>query len=258
MYQDDLAEESYEALLSQESQQDRPHYPPASLMVQSYRSQGVVLLTLARELQLSQATISHARALMNRLYTGRRDDPAEDPLLQLDLLCCLWIAAKLVELTGREPLLEELLQTADGQYTAPQLVERELHILNLLDWDLTEVTPACIFDILIPQTTVGDPVVDRHIRRTTTMVLNLALMDLHCVRFPPSLVFAAALKTARQHVRVARGGIAQFAAWDAAAENLTRYTAQNLQPCASRLTQLHAAYLANPPGPPQAANPGAP
>lgn len=141
------------------------------------------------EVPLQSATLQRAVALLDRQC---QCDPPTRENFQLFAATALFIAEKFEERNGS--LAKHLIFICDGKYTKAQLLDCEARILTNLRFN---VSPPIPLDFLTKEEAQEDGVV--------IYLLDLALVDAHCMKYPPSMLAAAAV--------IAAGGVPQHNVW---------------------------------------------
>jgi len=145
---------------------------------------------------------------------------------KLQLLGCvaMLIAAKYEEIDP--PKVHEFAYITDHTYSKPEIVKMESIVLLALEYQITVPTPVHLLDRL-KRVNQCDAV---H-RALVEYVLELALMDVSFLRYPPSVLVGAALLMSNQF-------LGRRQVWSEALVHHTRHTEAALKGCASDLRVL--------------------
>eukprot|EP00667_Euglena_gracilis_P003954 EG_transcript_3965 len=208
---------------------------PVQLLASQYGADHVILgpycVQLGMELGLSPRARSLASHLMNISFTCKAiNNLQERGKFQLVVLVNVGLAAKMEDEGEQQPRVSELLDAADWAYTMTDFVRMERHVLQHLQWDLSDVTPVCFAEYYLAHSAIGSPEVDTEINAKTIQILDFSDMSgLHFALLPPSMVAAAALMMARDIVMEQRG--LNPLGWGREMFELTEYTAGDLRQC---------------------------
>jgi len=150
------------------------------------------LLQVQDHLDMQQETLHLCVALINQCLNKANFDVGS---LQLVGTTCLFIAAKFNERFA--PDVDDLVRLTDNTYKYADVLEMELTILHLLDFDLSMPT-ACVF--LNRFLKLVD--FDKQLEQMCRYLIDLSLTDSLMVLVPPSKLAAAALALSRGLVTV--------------------------------------------------------
>lgn len=153
---------------------------------------------------------------------------------------CIFLASKFKE---SSPLCaEKLVICSDFSFTTEEIMKWELMVLELLNWDLSAITPYCILDQLLRR--LIQPLHDlrghfqdlQSIRNYAETLLSLAITESDFLTVPPSLIAVASLITAMSSLNQKPSAneplVANFL------QNLFDLTGLNLQEVAAVINNL--------------------
>jgi hypothetical protein len=235
-----LAQNVHTTLRQMEKQ--RPCPVPEGHYRRRYRTIATYTIQLCEDFGLSTATTCRAFTLMARAFTNRRLNAEEqEPYFQLVVLVCVGIAAKYEEISQNQPYISELLDAADNAYTVQEFKDTERFVLNVLQWKVGDVTPACFASFYLDHSTVGDAKLNERVMTNFILLLGLSLQDPDSVEYLPSVISASALQLARTIAKKALQpeGQAIVDDWGDDMVALTGYAAADLRPCAGRLWEQY-------------------
>jgi len=186
------------------------------------------LIEVQQHFRLRRETLFLAVALVDR-YLSRV--PIRRRRLQLLGVAAMLVASKFEEI--HPPETAQLLYISDNAYTAQELLLAETALLRTLDY---EVAIPTVVHFLGPLQAANE--CDAAHRELVWYIASLSLLDVHLLRFPPSILAAAALLLSNE-VR----GRRQM--WPKAVADRCGYCEQELWPCAEELRFLHRAVAAD-------------
>jgi len=144
--------------------------------------------------------------------------------LQLVGVAAMFVAAKLEEINP--PELQDFVFITDNAYTKQELLLMECTMLTALEFDVSFFTAVHFLDRLLPT-------VDNEVQRQVVeYLLELALVDVKMVKYPPSHLAAAALFLSNQLLAT------NAPTWSVQLANLSRYTDTSLRPAVDELRGL--------------------
>ncbi|KIY95733.1 Cyclin-A2-1 [Monoraphidium neglectum] len=225
------------------------------------------LVEVVDEFKLAQGTLFLAVNLVDR-YLSRR--PVPRAALQLLGVTALWLASKFEEVYP--PTLSDFVDVTQHSCTAAQLVEMEAHLLCELGFTLMVPTAVTFLALFLPAAAANAADADaylsaaidgdgcdtaaclgefpRRVAHLAEYLAELSLLTPECLRFPPSLVAAAALNLACSLLDAAPGARARLApAAEAAAAQAGPGGEERLRACVAELRRMYA-YAARAPRPP--------
>lgn len=169
-------------------------------------------------------------AYLEEILHQKRYDTTQ---LQLVAIACMYIAIKYEEV--RIPNIFEMVQLADGTYTAQQLREMEIEVLNMLNWKLHRCTWlhfAFYFfgrGVLFVEDTIGDqPLTDAIVPQMYRHIQTLANF---CVHHYNVLHDHAARQMAAAFIYASRKTLRVSPPWNRQLTVLTAYTEAELGDC---------------------------
>eukprot|EP00668_Euglena_longa_P005381 GGOE01006341.1.p1 GENE.GGOE01006341.1~~GGOE01006341.1.p1 ORF type:complete len:294 (-),score=67.41 GGOE01006341.1:1154-2008(-) len=232
----DLQRDIHEQMLQKERRQPyQPHM--IGPYVTNYRVLVAHCIGVCDAFDLSEVTIFRACQLMNRAFTCPHiDQEVQKPNFQLVLLVCIAVAAKFEE-ADLHLHVPNLLEVANGQYEMEDFAGAERFLLDYLQWEISDVTPACFVGFYLSHSATGDPAVDNDVETTVTRLLGLSLYDYSFCHYLPSILSAAALKLARWVVQERLCLSPEALGWGPEMVALTHYSSEDLRQCCSHLWQ---------------------
>lgn len=149
------------------------------------------LVEVALEFRVVSDTLFLAVSFLDR-YLSRV--PTERSNLQLVGVTCLLIASKYEEIYA--PQVDDFVQITDDSYTRDEIIQMEEHILELLDFELTQPT-AKTFVRRFVQAAIAGCLPDQRLEHLCAYFVELALCEYGALRFLPSEIAAAAVLLAQ-------------------------------------------------------------
>lgn len=220
-----------------EKENTRPLPIPSGFYQQKYRHIATYIIEITDQLNLATVTTCRVFALMARALADRRlNTPEQEPYIQMVVLVCVNIAAKYEETSYNQPTTNELLDAADNLYTLKDFLLMERFVLNLLQWQVGDITPACFGGLYLEHSTMGNDQMDERVKTDFVLLLGLSLQDQVLLKFRPSVISASALMLARAVAKQHEGG-GIVDVWDEDMVALTGYTTADLRLCTGRLWQ---------------------
>uniref|UniRef100_A0A1J3IBP5 Cyclin-B1-3 n=1 Tax=Noccaea caerulescens TaxID=107243 RepID=A0A1J3IBP5_NOCCA len=146
--------------------------------------------------------------------------------LQLLGVSALLIASKYEEIWP--PQVNDLVYVTDNSYSNKQILVMEKTILGSLEWYLT-VPTQYVFLVRFTKAAISDPEVENMVH----YLAELGLMHYETLKFPPSLLAASAVYTARCFLH-------KTPAWTDTLTFHTGYSGFELMACAKRLASIHS------------------
>jgi len=157
------------------------------------------MLEVTEEAKCSPEVFSLAVNYMDRVLSKI---PIEKSQFQLLASVCIFLASKFKE---SSPLCaEKLVICSDFSFTTQEMMKWELLVLELLNWDLSAITPYCILDQLLRR--LAKPLHDlqdfdlTEVRNYSEAILNLALTESAFLTTSPCLIAVSSLITAMSNL----------------------------------------------------------
>jgi len=179
------------------------------------------LVDLHRKYKLRTVTLFLAVNLMDR-FLGQRSISRRN--LQLVGVVAMLIAAKFEEIHPPKP--RDLVYITDNAYTSDEIMHMEVSMLVALEFKVCAPTAAHFFHRYAKINKCTD--LHSHL---INYILELSLLDIRMMRYPPSHVAAAACVLSNKLLR-------QRPSWPAAMVGKTKLSEQMLRPCAKELCGL--------------------
>merc|ERR1712029_265599 len=157
------------------------------------------MLEVTEEAKCSPEVFSLAVNYMDRVLSKI---PISKHQFQLLGSVCIFLASKFKE---SSPLCaEKLVICSDFSFTTEEIMKWELMVLELLNWDLSAITPYCILDQLLRR--LIQPLHDlrgfdlTEVRNYSEAILNLALTETAFLTTSPCLIAVSSLITAMSNL----------------------------------------------------------
>merc|ERR1711953_668569 len=154
------------------------------------------MLEVTEEAKCSPEVFSLAVNYMDRVLSKI---PIEKSQFQLLASVCIFLASKFKE---SSPLCaEKLVICSDFSFSTKDIMTWELMVLELLNWDLSAITPYCILDQLLrrllqPLSNLQNTVNIQEVRNQAEAFLAVASTEADFITTPPSLMAVASLISA--------------------------------------------------------------
>ncbi|CAO2831281.1 unnamed protein product [Amaranthus hypochondriacus] len=145
--------------------------------------------------------------------------------LQLVGLIALLLACKYEEVSV--PVVEDLIFISDKAYTRQDLLEMERIMLNTLQFNMSLPT-AYVFLRRFLKAAESD----KKLEMLCSYLIELSLVEYEMIKFPPSLLAAAAVYTAQC-------SLYGFKQWNKTCEFYTNYSEDQLLECSSFMVKFH-------------------
>jgi len=145
--------------------------------------------------------------------------------LQLVGVTAMFVAAKFEEIDP--PRATDFVYITDNTYSKDDLLQMECTMLSALDFRVVVPTPAHFFNHFVKANNCENV---RHIE-SVKYILELALIDLRMIRYPPSHLLAAA-------ILLSNDLFGRAALWPDVMVQTCRHTEEELRPCAEELRSL--------------------
>lgn len=215
----------YTHLREEEVERNRPQptYIEAQTEINS-RMRGILvdwLIEVHLKYRLKSETLFLTVKIIDA-FVSRKDIPRRK--LQLVGVAATLIAAKYEEI--HPPTLSDLVYVCDRAYTREAIVQMELAMLNVVNFDLRGPTTAVFLGSFAEQN--GCNQVQKHL---VQYLAELALIDLKMIRYLPSHVAAAAVLLSNKLLQ-------KLPAWPVHMAQHTGYTDSTIRDCAKELCQL--------------------
>ncbi|CEG50050.1 cyclin-like protein [Plasmopara halstedii] len=181
------------------------------------------LVEVCEEYELDSQTFHKAVNLVDRCLKKIKINRKQFQLLGC---ACMMIAAKFEEVFG--PNVEEFVYISDQTYTAVEMLNMEVQVLNALQYRVASTT--CYG--FIHRYTEAGCTTDKQ-RSLVLYLCDFALLFLHMVRFKPSILVASAVYLARLTTGVSDP-------WTPTLHHATKYNPLDFQECVEELHRLHA------------------
>eukprot|EP00249_Psilotum_nudum_P012953 c24068_g3_i1 orf=444-1955(-) len=145
--------------------------------------------------------------------------------LQLVGMTAMLVAAKYEEIWA--PEIQDFVFISDNAYTKQQILDMEKLMLNTLRFNLTVPTPY-VFIVRFLKAAASDKQMDM----LAFFLVELSLVNYIMVKFPPSMLAAAAVYTAQCTLQ-------RSPSWSRALRHHSGYTEAQLKDCAILMVSLH-------------------
>eukprot|EP00439_Symbiodinium_sp_Y106_P083816 s514_g24.t1 len=144
--------------------------------------------------------------------------------LQLVGVTAMFVAAKFEEIDP--PRATDFVYITDNTYSKDDLLQMECTMLSALDFRVVVPTPAHFFDQFVKVNSENSLQTE-----TVKYILELALIDLRMIRYPPSHLLAAA-------ILLSNDLFGRAALWPDVMVQTCRHTEEELRGCAEELRSL--------------------
>ncbi|XP_021760044.1 G2/mitotic-specific cyclin-2-like [Chenopodium quinoa] len=145
--------------------------------------------------------------------------------LQLVGLIAMLLACKYEEVSV--PVVEDLIFISDKAYTREDLLEMEKIMLNTLQFNISLPTPYVFLRRYLKAAES-----DKKLELLCFYLIELSLVEYEMIKFPPSLLAAAAVYTAQC-------SLYGFKQWSKSCEFYTNYTEDQLLECSKLMVNFH-------------------
>lgn len=219
-------------------ERDLPHYLMKSPFLYQRRAIVQFIYGLGETFSLSEDTVFTAVA-----YFDRFSDSVDIPLpgLNLAAMACMLLAAKWEEREEDAPLLSHLTRVCGERYSVRELQLMEMVILDFMGWSLTTVVPTSYLPYyarssMAPTDAVRFVVpslqaLEALVADRALYILSYAFLDFTMLRFPPSVLAASAVITARSILGITPS-------WAPSLLAASGFAEQDLMECVQRLWSL--------------------
>jgi cyclin A len=145
--------------------------------------------------------------------------------LQLVGITCMLVAAKYEEIYP--PSVEDFVYISDNAYSREQVIAEEVKLLNALKFHCTVATSRQFLRRFAKAARA-----DHTTHEMAHYLAELSLLDITFVKYPPSVIAAAAILIAINTTHLFGYGNLN---WDATMQYYTTYSFEDLEPCAKAL-----------------------
>ncbi|KAJ4963134.1 hypothetical protein NE237_023073 [Protea cynaroides] len=145
--------------------------------------------------------------------------------LQLVGVTAMLLACKYEEVTV--PVVEDLILISDKAYTRKEVIEMEKLMVNALQFNMSVPTPYVFMRRFLKAAQS-----DNKLELLSFFMIELCLVEYEMLRFPPSLLAAAAIYTAQCTLKRSRQ-------WTKTSEWHTNYTEDQLMECSNLMIAFH-------------------
>ncbi|KAL4616472.1 hypothetical protein ACB092_07G201600 [Castanea dentata] len=145
--------------------------------------------------------------------------------LQLVGLTAMLIACKYEEVSV--PIVEDLVMISDKAYTREEVLEMERFMVNTLQFKLSVPTPYAFMRRFLKAAQS-----DKKLELLSFFIIELCLVEYEMLKFPPSLLAAAAVYTAQCSLYC-------FKQWSRTIEWYTNYSEDQLLECSKLMVTCH-------------------
>lgn len=149
------------------------------------------LVEVALEFRVVSDTLFLAVSFLDRYLSMV---PTERGNLQLVGVTCLLIACKYEEIYA--PQVDDFVRITDDSYTRDEVIQMEEHILELLDFELTQPT-AKTFVRRFVQAAIAGRLPDQRLEHLCAYFVELALCEYGALQYLPSQIAASAVLLAQ-------------------------------------------------------------
>jgi hypothetical protein len=155
---------------------------------------------------------------------------------QLLAAACFCVSAKREEVEDYIPTFDDWVMLCAGQFTKKDFVQMEILLLNILEWEIAEVTPIHFLDYYLQRSTkVEDTQVVPldHLRRCCEFLIDLCLIDRKSLQaFVPSKIAASAISTARS--------VLGLSSWNHDLSSASWYTINDVEECCHIMLEYYS------------------
>ncbi|POM75910.1 Cyclin-like protein [Phytophthora palmivora] len=180
------------------------------------------LVEVGEEYELDSQTFHKAVNLVDRCLKKIKINRKQFQLLGC---ACMMIAAKFEEVYG--PNVEEFVYISDQTYTAEEMLDMEVQVLNALEYRVASTTCYGFMHRYMNAGCAKDKQ-----RSLVSYLCDFALLFYHMVRFKPSILVASA-------VYLARLTTGEAEPWTPTLHHATQYNPLDFKDCLEELHRLH-------------------
>ncbi|XP_058213833.1 G2/mitotic-specific cyclin-2-like isoform X1 [Rhododendron vialii] len=145
--------------------------------------------------------------------------------LQLVGVTALLLACKYEEISV--PLVDDLIFISDQSYTRKEILQMEKEMVNALQFNMSVPTPYVFMRRFLKAAQA-----DNKLEALSFFIIELALVEYEMLKFPPSMLAAAAIFTAQCSLHRSKQ-------WTKATEWHTTYTEDQLMDCSRLMVTYH-------------------
>ncbi|KAF6157800.1 hypothetical protein GIB67_038268 [Kingdonia uniflora] len=145
--------------------------------------------------------------------------------LQLVGVTAMLLACKYEEVSV--PIVDDLIVISDKAYTRKEVIAMEKLLANSLQWNLSAPTPYAFMKRFLKAAES-----DKNLELLSFFLIELCLVEYEMLKYPPSLLAAAAVYTAQCSLN-------RFKNWSKACEVHTKYTEDELLECSRLMVTFH-------------------
>ncbi|XP_011000901.1 PREDICTED: G2/mitotic-specific cyclin-2-like isoform X2 [Populus euphratica] len=145
--------------------------------------------------------------------------------LQLVGVTAMLLACKYEEVSV--PLVEDFVLISDNAYTRIEVLDMEKLMVNTLQFNMSVPTPYVFMKRFLKAA-----LSDKKLELLSFFIIEVCLVEYEMLRFPPSLLAAAAIYTAQC-------SLYQFKQWSKTCEWHTSYTEDQLLECSRMMVSFH-------------------
>ncbi|XXG71885.1 hypothetical protein AAC387_Pa07g1110 [Persea americana] len=163
-------------------------------------------------------TVNLIDRFLERQMVGRKK-------LQLVGVTALLLACKYEEVSV--PFMEDLVLISDRAYTRDEILTMEKLMVNTLQFDMSVPTPYVFMRRFLKAAES-----EKKLELLSFFMIELCLVEYKMLKFPPSLLAAAAIYTAQCTIK-------GFRHWSKTSERYTRYSEDQLLECSMLMVDFH-------------------
>jgi hypothetical protein len=165
----------------------------------------IIIIIVVDHFDLHREVVSVAMSHLDR-YLSTSPTTVDKNDFQLLSMTCLYLAIKLTEykhllIPGSKSSMDTILQLSRGFFTLEQMEKMEYDILQRLQWHVHPPTP----QLFVKHFLFFLSAKEQEVHDLTLFMVELSVMDYFFVSYKPSEVAFAALLTATEELRSARG-----------------------------------------------------
>nr|GMD45218.1 G2/mitotic-specific cyclin-2-like [Ipomoea batatas] len=180
------------------------------------------LIEVHYKFELMEETLYLTVNLIDRFLAVQ---PVMRKKLQLVGVTALLLACKYEEVSV--PVVEDLILISDKAYTRQEVLDMEKLMVNMLQFNMSVPTPYVFMRRFLKAAQC-----DKKSEHTAFFMIDLCLVEYPMLRFPPSLLAAAAIFTAQS-------GLSGFQQWDRTCEKYSGYAQDQLLECSKLMISFH-------------------
>jgi cyclin B len=172
---------------------------------------------------LEPETLFLAINLMDRYLSSQRD--LSRIVLQLVGITAMLVASKYEE--TNVPRVQDFMTISKQFYTGNDVVQMEKSMLRTLQFNISVPTPYVFLNRFLKAAQA-----DKQLEMVSFFLAELCLVEYVMLRYPPSMLAAAAVYTGQFTLR-------RFPSWNRTMECYTAYSEDQLQECAKLMVSFH-------------------